>query len=164
MAFSYNALIEYTHRLKILNNQLLCSILLWGSLSSNALAGTITEQQALNFGEFAANFTANSFLRVSPTGLVTSNGPLHVINTPQPARFILSGYPANYVLTVTITDFILDRGAGDTFLVTDISYLNPTTDLNGDALLMVGATLQIDAGKNYPDTDYSGNITINVDL
>jgi len=140
---------------------LLFAFLSW--INPLCYAGLITQEQALDFGTFAANFNSGSSLQVGYNGDVMTSGVLHVIDAPQAARFRLTGYPINHVLTITINNFSLSRGSGDTFLITNFVHNAITTDGTGSALLFVGATLQVDAGNNYPDTDYSGDITVQVD-
>jgi len=125
-------------------------------------AELINEEQHLDFGEFAANFSVSSNLQISPNGTVMTSGPLYVLNVPQAARIRLSGYPANQALTISIDDFFLVRSGGDKFLVSDFILSTQATDANGDALLLIGATLNIDGGKTYIDTNYSGNMIVNI--
>lgn len=139
----------------------LCAVLYL--ITPQCYAGLITLEQELDFGSFAANFDSNSSLQVGYNGDVMTSGVLHVIDSPKAARFRLSGYPANHVLTITINNFNLSRGSGDTFLVTNFVHNAITTDGTGSALLFVGATLQVTAGNTYPDTDYNGDITVQVD-
>jgi len=139
-------------------------IALWASLSANCMGGAIIKEQDMHFGKFAANFTAPSSLQLGYNGDVMTSGPLYVITAAQPARFRLEGFTANHALTVTILDFSLTPdGAGDAFLVKDFVHNTLVTDNNGDALLLVGATLQVGAGNTYPNTDYSGNIQVDID-
>lgn len=125
-------------------------------------AEIITQEQSIDFGELAANFSVNSSLQVDPAGGFMTSGPMYVISPPQPARIRLSGYPANQALSITISNFFLVPTGGDRFLVKDFALNTTTTDNNGDALILIGATLYADAGNTYLDTAYSGNMIVDI--
>ena len=137
------------------------TLLILLSLPASAVE-VISEEQSMDFGEFAANFSVTSMLNVGFTGDVLTSGPLYVISSPQPAHFRLTGYPANQALMVTISDFQLDRGSGDVFWIRNFVHNNLVTDGAGNALLMIGATLHVGAGNSYPDTNYSGPIQVDI--
>lgn len=123
----------------------------------------ITEEQALSFGEFGLG--PND---VVSTMWVPHNGQhpratnkLYPIALGQRGQYRLTGYPAFTPLIITINDFQLTRAFSEPFNIEDITFDSVMTDTNGEATLIVGATLKTTGSMTvYGDGDYSGNMDI----
>ena len=139
----------------------LCAIFfaLWAPSASSA----ITEEQTLAFGEFGLG--PND---VVSTMWVPHNGQnpratnkLYPIALGQRGEYRLTGYPTFTSLMITIADFQLTRAFSEPFNIEDITFEPVVTDTNGEALLIVGATLKTTGSTTvYGDGDYSGNMNI----
>jgi len=131
--------------------------------NANTTFGEITEEQALAFGEFGlgANDVVSTML-VPHSGLhPRATNKLYPISLGQRGIYRLTGYPASTPLMITINDFQLTRAFSEPFNIEDITFDSVMTDSNGEALLIVGATLKTTGSTAvYGDGDYQGNMNI----
>jgi hypothetical protein len=126
--------------------------------------------QPLSFGSFLVrNNNTAAAMTISPAGLVTHDHAFIPINAGKSGIFRLEGFTADSDLSVVISpsslvmtcacispDFVMDSFT--TFPVT------PHTDPAGAVVVNVGATLHTNGNHAaYPESTYSGTLTLHVD-
>lgn len=141
-------------------------LLLLITLFSTTSNATIVEEQPLGFGEFAiAKNDAVSTLRIRHDGgNQIATYKILPLAFGQPGIFQLSNYPVFTPLMITVSNFVLQLGAAPDLLIEDFTFDPVTTNGNGEATLVIGATLKTTGtGTNYGDGNYTGvmNIVIN---
>jgi hypothetical protein len=149
--------------LKRLSLPALCIFLL--SLSFPARAGRVNEATGLSFGNFAVIGAHPQQIVIPPTGSESHSAGIFRMNPRgQYAVFLLSHFPVNTSLYVTVNDTTLDRvHGGATFDITDFTFdpdctmATPcSTDGAGNLTVKIGATLNTRAATAYSPGAYSG--------
>lgn len=135
------------------------SLWLWSPSTLSA----IIEEQPLSFGEFGLG--PND---VVSTMWVPHNGQhprgtnkLYPISLGQRGEYRLTSYPSFTPLMITINNFQLTRAFSEPFNIEDITFEPVMTNTNGEAVLIIGATLKTTGSTAvYGDGDYSGTMNI----
>lgn len=130
-------------------------------------APAVTAEAPFDFGTVAVKSNAaQSTLRLTSAGAVSSTGDMIPIGGAVRGQFRLSGFPAGVLLELEWDNATLSAGGGglpEYFQVTN--YENPTllSDAQGEALVPVGATLRTSgSGAMYVDAPYSGSTQVRV--
>ncbi|GHF00299.1 DUF4402 domain-containing protein [Thalassotalea profundi] len=141
--------------------------------SSLCSAGNITQQQPLSFGIIALTDNNSTHkLHMSFAGDITADPAYIMIEYGHPAEFLLSDFPANTALNITIlVPSVTTELAGQTdpstsqFTIDQHHTFAPivTTDLMGEATINVGATLTSSGTGFYKDAIYFSRMTIVID-
>lgn len=138
-------------------------VLAINSIQAQADSAEITP---LSFGRFVvANNGSVSTLRVRHDGRAqVVSGSIYPIEFGTAGEYYLSGYPAFTPLTISISGFDLSTdGPTEEFTISDFTFEDVTTDENGEATLIVGATISTSGnGNSYVNSTYDATINITI--
>lgn len=147
--------------------ELICfSILITATVYCRA---DMLEITPLSFGRFViADNSSVSTLTVYYDGRnPRASNKIYPIERGTPGEYQLSNYPAFMPLNITIisTDDLSTSGPTEEMTLSNFTHANIRTDANGQAVLIVGATLSTSGnGNNYVSSNYSANYIINIDF
>ena len=136
-------------------------------LSSSHANATMVELQELSFGSFALvdNSVVSQLIIPHTTASPWKTNKLFILSNGQPGHYQLSEFPANTALNVSIADYFILLGGGESFRISHFTFDNMISDDNGEALLKVGATLYSSGnGIPYVNGGYFGTMNITIDF
>lgn len=128
---------------------------------------SLTENQALYFGEFAfASINDPIEISVDTGGNVTSNSNTTIINGPTRGEYTITGGTPNAAYTITTdTSGTLENGATGTFTVDNI-VVSPAAsnfDAFGDTNIVIGARLSAPGdGTQFTNGSYTETLNLTI--
>ena len=139
-------------------------LLLLPTLSVHA---AMVELQEFSFGTFALvdNSVVSQLIIPHTTAAPWKTNKLFILSNGQPGHYQLSGFPANTALNVSIADYFLLLGGGESFRISHFTFDNMISNNDGEALLKVGATLYSSgSGIPYVNGGFLGTMDIIIDF
>lgn len=125
-------------------------------------AQELTQISAISFGTFAImNNTAPRSLTVDPNNNVSGDPFIVVDIDPARGEYLLTNQDPNRALDISVTNGTLtlnDSGSGNSMTISAFTTNNPSTDINGDATIYLGATLTTSGNSSgYSDGIFEDN-------
>ncbi len=158
---------KLSHRNSALAGCLFLAAALWSPHYAFSQA-TITEDQALNFGEIVVISTAVvGRVTINPSGGYSSNSNIYLHSPPQRGEYTLAGGPPLTAYTLMIPPTFDITGPGGPFTVDNIVVEPVTlvTDAAGEDTFTIGARLQtLGGGTPYSDGLYTVNFPITINF
>ncbi|NQV79433.1 MAG: hypothetical protein HQ495_02720 [Alphaproteobacteria bacterium] len=116
----------------------------------------VTLQQAFSFGTIAIRSNAAvERLALNLNGTYSTTANILVIQPPQRAEFLGTGFQASTAISLSVADILLSEdgfGAGKTFTVSFVYLSDISTDVTGSATIFIAGTL-ITSGNGIPYDD-----------
>lgn len=126
-----------------------------------------TQVQKLDFGKwFFGDNSSVAMVTVNPVGVVSSSGPIIMLESPKPGIYNITGLPAfTSIIGVTVTGIPPTlEFSGRTFDIDNFTTQIPDADGSGNTQLRLGADLETSGdGLAYPGGTYDGQINIEID-
>ena len=121
----------------------------------------------LSFGRFvvADNNTVSTLTVYHDGRNPRATNNIYPIETAIPGEYFLSNFPAFTPLDITVltNDDLSTDGPTEEFTVNNVTFEDVTTDANGEATLIIGATLSTTgSGTGYVNAEYDAVIMINI--
>ena len=124
-------------------------------------AQELTQIQGISFGAFAIlDNSAPRSITVAPNNNVTGDPNIAIATDPTRGEYLLTNQDPSRALDISVSvgSLTLNDSGGHSMTVDTFTDNNPSTDVNGDATVYIGATLTTSgSGTVYNDGSYEDN-------